>query len=330
MYPEIYVTPLVVPDKGEKQNEQVPEAGNSISICILGLGFEIDLSWVPKIPDLKIPGIEIPSLSIGDCLQLKIVDSAREDVKKMQLGQKYYLRIRIEYEHSMGNSPGDDDNKPKKPQSPFRLVSDGPGLESITFIVGVELGFIYSEHDATGIRYPAVNSFNPYEIGIKIKIRIKSYTNPGTFVLDIITGGTASLTPGVSTAMDILFYGLRAIGFDVGVGLYLLIEATAIFTPHFKLIFKVYPLGQLWAKIELDFWFFTFTILDVGLNLVLPIGLTVGVDSSTSPWKVYLEFWIMIGGSLTLFEIELFDFNWTIRLIRIYISGGSRAAIPAG
>ncbi|MGA1820091.1 MAG: hypothetical protein ACMUHU_03680, partial [Thermoplasmatota archaeon] len=334
MYPEIFVSPIPVPDHAEQSNKKVKEAGNSASVCILGLGFNIDLSWVPKIPGIPIPGVEIPKLEIGDCLKLSIVDEAREDVEKLEVGGKYYLRIRIEYEHTMG-SASEEKNATHKSgiKYKFKVQSDSPGLESITFIVGVELGFIYSEHEETGIRYPAVKSFNPYELGIKIKIRIKAWSNPGIFILDIITACTtgvmASSIPGVETAMNILFSVFRAIGFDIGAGLYLVIEAHAIFTPYFKLAFHVYPLGSLWAKMIIDFWFFSFTVIDLAINLVLPIAISLVVDASHSPWWVYIEFWIRIGGKLVLFEIKLFEEEWKISFFKIWISGGpSRYALP--
>jgi hypothetical protein len=329
MYPEIFVSPIPVFDHGEEANEEVPEAGNSVSVCILGLGFNMDLSFIPKIPNLNIPGIEIPKLEIGDCLVISVVDLNREDVEKMEVGETYYLRIRLEYEHSMGGAPTEKSATHKSGlKYKFKAVSDGPGLESITFICGVEMKFVYSELEDTGLRYPAIKSFGLYELGLKIKIRIKAWSNPGIFILDIIsactTGVMASSIPGVETAMSILFSGLKAIGFDIGCGLYLLIEGSMIFTPAFKLVFNVYPLGSMWAKMILDFWFFEFTVIDLEIHLVLPIAISVVVNAAYSPWLVYIEFWIRISGHLVLFEIPLFSANWRIPFFKIYISGGAR------
>jgi hypothetical protein len=204
----------------------------------------------------------------------------------------------------------------------WKKMNDRPGIESITFIVGVQLGFVYKEH-STGLRYPAVNSFGLYELGVKIKIRLKAWSNPGTFILDICTGGSGSLTPGVSELFNVVFGALRTIGFDIGAGLYLVIEATLIFKPYFKLIFDIYPLGEMWARIVLDFWFFSFTIIDLKISLVLPIGIQVIADSGYKPWRVSIGFWIMLGGKLVLFEIGIFDDSFRINLFKFYISKGS-------
>jgi len=323
MYPEIFVTPLPVFDHGENANPRVKEAGNSIEVCILGLGFNIDLSFIPKIPDIPIPGLEVPKLNIGDTLQLKVVHQNYTDAEKLEVGESYYLMIRLEYTHeSKGNSKQVNETHSSGLKYNWKKMNDRPGIESITFIVGVQLGFVYEEH-SSGLRYPAVNSFGLYELGVKIKIRLKAWSNPGTFILDIVTGGSGSLTPGVSELFNVVFGALRAIGFDIGAGLYLMIEATLIFKPYFKLIFDIYPLGEMWAKIELDFWFFSFTIIDLRISLVLPIGIQVIADSGYRPWRVSIGFWIQLGGKLVLFEIKIFDDSFRINLFTFYISKGT-------
>ncbi len=324
MYPEIFVTPLTVFDHGETGNPKVEEAGNSISVCILGLGFNIDLSFIPKIPNIPIPGIEIPKLSIGETAEIKVVDTNRSEVETLEVGTSYYLRVKVQYEHEMkGSSKKINETHKSGLKYSWKKVSDKPGIESLTFIVGVELGFVYKEDNSSGFRYPDIDSFGLYELGVKIKIRLKAWSNPGTFILDICTGGSGSLTPGVSELFNVIFKGLKAIGFDIGAGLYLMIEAILTFKPYFKLEFNIYPLGELWAKIVINIWFFKFTILDLKISLVLPIGITVVADSGFSPWTVYIQFWIKLGGKLVLFMIKIFEGDIRINLFTIYISQGT-------
>ncbi|MBN1391060.1 MAG: hypothetical protein JXA22_10515, partial [Candidatus Thermoplasmatota archaeon] len=143
MYPEIFVSPLPVFDHGENANPKVKEAGNSIEVCILGLGFNIDLSFIPKIPDIPIPGLEVPKLNIGDTLQLKVVNLNYTDVEKMEIGESYYLMIRVEYTHeSKGNSKQVNETHSSGLKYNWKKMNDRPGIESITFIVGVQLKFV--------------------------------------------------------------------------------------------------------------------------------------------------------------------------------------------
>ncbi|MBN1539186.1 MAG: hypothetical protein JW939_03505, partial [Candidatus Thermoplasmatota archaeon] len=143
MYPEIFVTPLPVFDHGETSNPKVKEAGNSIEVCILGLGFNIDLSFIPKIPDIPIPGLEVPKLNIGDTLQLKVVNLNYTDVEKLTVGESYYLMIRVEYTHeSKSNSKQVNETHSSGLKYNWKKMNDRPGIESITFIVGVQLKFV--------------------------------------------------------------------------------------------------------------------------------------------------------------------------------------------
>jgi len=322
MYFQIFVTPLPTFDHGESANDQIESAGNSIMITVQGIPFKIDLSWIPKIPKINIPGIEVPNLDPGGILELSIVDSDREETEALNLGERYYLRIRLEYEYepSDDDDDSDDSSSKNKKKSSGNVMKDKPGIESITFIVGVEVGFDYSEDPTNGVRYGEIESFGVFELGIKIKIRLKSYSNPGTLLLDLMTGGAGGSTPGAATAMNALFGALKKIGIDISAGLYLLIEANAIFTPHFKLTFNIYPLANICIKIEIDFFFFSIEIINLELTFILPIGLTVVVDSAPSPWEVSLELWLLVGGRLRIFGFTIFDGSLRLTLIKVYLT----------
>jgi hypothetical protein len=311
IYPDVPATLLPTHDFGTSAQPGKDLDSKIVTLTILGFMVPFDSSWIPKIPG--IPKIDLTyGMDLFGVFHLSLHDLNGSEVAKIETGKDYYLRIALSIPITWGKS----ENRTHQGLS-YKDVSDKHKQISATVKVALNLKFEEILDEASGRVYVKVKSVEFYQFSLAILIPLKVWSNPGEFLVDLVSGGAGSEALGfilgpMWKGLNFLSKCLGGLEIDVGAGLYLGIVFEMTFKDGKKvdkIKIDVYPMGSIWCSIKFKIlWFIKITILALDVKLI-PVALELVLDV-LGGWGLYIVFYLEYSVSIVLFQIELIPNKW--------------------